>query len=45
MAEKYYTIEEVKKNNNVDGARTWIIIRGVVYDVTDYLNEVCFCFY
>lgn len=40
MAETYYTIEEVKKNNNKDGARTWIVIRGVVYDVTDYLSEV-----
>lgn len=41
VTDTVYTMDEVKKNNNKDGARTWIVIRGVVYDVTDYLDEVC----
>ncbi|KAL7293786.1 hypothetical protein TKK_0012848 [Trichogramma kaykai] len=34
-----YTKDQVAQNNGQNGARTWIIIRSVVYDVTDYLDE------
>lgn len=35
-----YTLDEVKIRNGKNGARTWIVIHDVVYDVTDYLNDV-----
>ncbi|XP_043270049.1 cytochrome b5-like [Venturia canescens] len=39
MSEACFTLEEVAKHNGVGGAKTWMIIKSVVYDLTDYLNE------
>lgn len=35
MAEKTFTKEELAKYNGVDGAKKYLAIDGVVYDVTD----------
>lgn len=35
-----YSLDEVKTRNGQNGARTWIVIHDIVYDVTDYLNDV-----
>lgn len=35
-----YTLDEVKQHNGKNGAKTWIVIRDIVYDVTEFLNEV-----
>lgn len=34
---KKFTLSEVAKHNNEDSC--WIVIRGKVYDVTDFLDE------
>ncbi|KAJ8675460.1 hypothetical protein QAD02_011246 [Eretmocerus hayati] len=40
MDRKQYTKEEVAKNNGSgEDKKTWIIISGTVYDVTDYLEQ------
>ncbi|XP_057672905.1 cytochrome b5-like [Diorhabda carinulata] len=36
---KFYTLEEISKHDGKQDARTWIIIRDVVYDVTNYLDN------
>lgn len=40
MTDTVYTMDEVRVNNGGSGARTWLVIRGIVYDVTEYLDEV-----
>ena len=35
---KKYSTDEVAKHNDADTC--WIIVRGLVYDVTDFLDEV-----
>lgn len=35
-----FTMDEVRLNNGKNGAHAWIAIKGVVYNVTDYLDEV-----
>ena len=37
---KTFTREQVAKNNGKNSTRTWIIIDEMIYDVTDYLEEV-----
>jgi len=39
MSESRFTLEDVARNNGASNARTWIVIKDVVYDVTDYLSE------
>ncbi|XP_011500771.1 PREDICTED: cytochrome b5 type B-like [Ceratosolen solmsi marchali] len=34
-----YTLEEVARHNGRIEPRCWIIVRGVVYDVTDFMAE------
>ena len=34
-----FTVDEVKQNNGKDGRPTWIIIKGAVYDVTNYMKD------
>uniref|UniRef100_A0A6P7FDA7 Cytochrome b5 n=1 Tax=Diabrotica virgifera virgifera TaxID=50390 RepID=A0A6P7FDA7_DIAVI len=36
---KYYTLEEISKYDGKQDPRTWIIIKDMVYDVTDYLDD------
>ncbi|XP_072386574.1 uncharacterized protein [Diabrotica undecimpunctata] len=36
---KLYSYEEISRHNGKDDPRVWIVIRDVVYDVTDYLEE------
>lgn len=31
---------EVAANNGADGKPTWIVIRDIVYDVTNYMADV-----
>lgn len=40
MTEQQYTLRDVQMNNGKNGAPIWIIIKDVVYDVTNYLEEV-----
>lgn len=35
-----YSLNDVSVNNGKNGAKTWIVIRDSVYDVTDYLDDV-----
>ena len=35
---KPLTMSEVHKHNGVDGAASWIVLRGVVYNVTQYIE-------
>ena len=35
---KKYSMDEVAKHNDSDTC--WIVVRGLVYDVTDFLDEV-----
>lgn len=35
-----YSLNEVAVNNGEDGKPVWIIIRDIVYDVTNYLDDV-----
>lgn len=37
-----YTLCEISENNGRNGKPVWIIVKGVVYDVTKFLKEVCF---
>ena len=37
---RYITLEEIKLHN--DGRSTWLVIHDKVYDVTSFLEEVCF---
>lgn len=39
-AVKFYTLEEIAKNNGKDTDKVWIIYRDSVYDVTEYLDDV-----
>lgn len=39
MLEKTYSLDEVAANNGSDGSRVWIIIKGGVYDVTDFIDS------
>lgn len=39
MLEKTYTLAEVAANNGSNGSRIWIIIKGGVYDVTDFVDS------
>lgn len=34
----YYSLEDVKLNNGKAGAKTWIIYKNSVYDVTEYME-------
>lgn len=36
---QYYTIEEIAKHDGEQDTRVWIIIRDIVYDVTDFLEQ------
>ncbi|XP_057672098.1 cytochrome b5-like [Diorhabda carinulata] len=36
---KYYTLEEISRHDGKQDTRVWIIIKDIVYDVTDYLDE------
>jgi len=38
MASRFYTREEVNKHNNSESS--WIVIHNLVYNVTEFLNEV-----
>ncbi|XP_044255217.1 cytochrome b5-like [Tribolium madens] len=38
METKYFSLEEIGKNNGKDGNKTWILIKNNVYDVTEYLD-------
>lgn len=40
MSDQCFTLEEVAKHNGVGDAGTWMIIKNVVYDLTDYLDKV-----
>lgn len=33
-------MDDVRKHNGVGGANTWIVIKNVVYDVTNYMDDV-----
>lgn len=35
-----YSMVEVAANNGADGKPTWIVIRDIVYDVTNYMEDV-----
>lgn len=35
-----YKLEEIKLCNGKNGAKTWIVLHDIVYDVTEYLNDV-----
>lgn len=35
-----YSLCEISENNGKNGKPVWIIIKGVVYDVTKFLNDV-----
>lgn len=35
-----YTLSEIAQRNGKDGNDVWIIIRDVVYDVTEFLQNV-----
>lgn len=37
---KYFTLEEIAKNNGKDTDRVWIIYKDSVYDVTEYIDDV-----
>ncbi|CAH1369959.1 hypothetical protein MTP99_011459 [Tenebrio molitor] len=39
METKFYSLEEVAKNDGKGGNRTWIVVKDSVYDVTDYLQQ------
>jgi hypothetical protein len=39
MATQLHKRKDVEKKNNSDGA--WIVIHNSVYNVTEFLNEVC----
>ncbi|XP_055842016.1 cytochrome b5 [Episyrphus balteatus] len=39
MIEQAYTLAQVAVNDGSDGSRVWIIIKGGVYDVTDFLDQ------
>ncbi|RZB39478.1 cytochrome b5 [Asbolus verrucosus] len=39
METKFYSLEEVSKNNGKNGNKLWIIIKDSIYDVTDYFEE------
>ncbi|XP_055911490.1 cytochrome b5 [Eupeodes corollae] len=39
MLEQTYTLAQVAANNGSEGSRVWIIIKGVVYDVTDFIDK------
>lgn len=41
VAIQYYTSEEVAKNNGKINPNIWMIIHNNVYDVTNYMDEVC----
>ncbi|XP_055311746.1 cytochrome b5-like [Sitodiplosis mosellana] len=34
-----YTLEEIKCHNGKNGAKTWVVIHDMVYDVSDYLKD------
>ena len=38
---KQYSRADVAERDGNDGRRLWIILHGVVYDVTDYMDKVC----
>lgn len=40
-----YKLEDVARNDGKNGTRCWIVIRDIVYDVTDYLDQVSFYFF
>lgn len=37
---KLYTLAEVSKHNT--NKSVWLVIHNSIYDVTEFLNEVCF---
>lgn len=39
-----YKLEDVARNDGKNGTRCWIVIRDIVYDVTDYLDQVSLIF-
>lgn len=41
-ADKVYSLAEVAKNNT--NKNCWLVIHNNIYDVTAFLNEVCFWF-
>ncbi|XP_056631645.1 cytochrome b5-like [Diorhabda sublineata] len=36
---QYYTLEEIAKHDGEQDTRVWIIIRDIVYDVTEFLEQ------
>lgn len=36
-----FSLKDVRERNGENGADTWIVIRDIVYNVTNYLDEVC----
>ena len=38
---KKYSREEIKEHRSSES--TWIVVDGKVYDVTEFLDEVCQC--
>lgn len=35
-----YSLEDVSHNTGENGTRCWVVIRDIVYDFTDYLDDV-----
>lgn len=35
-----YTLQDVAVNNGENGMPTWIVVRDIVYDCTNYLDDV-----
>ncbi|XP_074033294.1 cytochrome b5 [Leptinotarsa decemlineata] len=35
----YYTLDEISKHDGKQDPRVWIILKDIVYDVTDYLDD------
>ena len=36
-----YRLEDVTRNNGQNGTKVWVVIQNSVYDLTDYVKEVC----
>lgn len=39
------SFEDVAKNNGKNGSKVWVILQRNVYDLTDYIREVCGFFF
>lgn len=36
-----HRLEDVAKHNGQNGTKVWVVIQNSVYDLTDYIKEVC----